>query len=387
VSCGRPRGKDTCAPCLSFSCGGWPAFVRAPCYSHRVQDSRTIKGRGTVSNPVGRFETIQIERDADWNPEEDPAPRTAFLRDASETLINYNDSPDIPFTASINPYRGCEHGCAYCYARPFHEYLGFSAGLDFETKIMVKTDAPALLRRELGSRRWQPQVIAMSGVTDCYQPAERRFRITRGCLEVLAEFRNPVGIVTKNHLVTRDLDLLGELARFDAAMVFISVTTLDPELATRLEPRASLPAMRLRAIRQLRDAGVRVGVMVAPIIPALNEEEIPAILRAAREAGAETAGRVVLRLPHGVKNVFADWLGRHHPQRRDKVLNRVREMRDGKLNDPNFGTRMSGGGILAEQIERLFTVSARKAGFSEERHAPLSVAAFRRPGGAQMTLL
>jgi DNA repair photolyase len=352
-----------------------------------MSDEPTIKGRGAASNPAGRFERIALERDADWNPEDDPAPRTVFLRDRSQTILNTNDSPDIPFTVSLNPYRGCEHGCAYCYARPFHEYLGFGAGLDFETKIMVKTDAPALLRAELASPKWKPQTIAMSGVTDCYQPAERRFRITRSCLEVLAEFRNPVGIVTKNHLVTRDLDVLGELARHDAAMVFVSITTLDAELAAKLEPRASLPAMRLRAIRELRDAGVRVGVMVAPIIPALNEEEVPAILRAAREAGAETAGRVVLRLPHGVKNIFADWLERHFPLRREKVLARVRALRDGKLNDAAFGSRMRGEGIFAEQIERLFTVAARKAGFAEGRHKPLSVAAFRRPGGTQMGLL
>jgi DNA repair photolyase len=352
-----------------------------------VNESRSIPGRGAAVNPANRFEQITLERDADWNPEEDPAPRTMFLRDTSATLINYNDSPDIPFTASINPYRGCEHGCAYCYARPFHEYLGFSAGLDFETKIMVKTDAPALLRRELGSPRWQPQPIAMSGVTDCYQPAERRFRLTRGCLEVLAEFRNPVGIVTKNHLVTRDLDLLRELARFDAVAVYLSITTLDAKLAAALEPRTSMPAMRLRALEQLSAAGIPTGVMVAPVIPALNEPEIPAILAAARRAGARRAAFVVLRLPFAVKDVFTDWLARHFPDRQEKVLSRLRSLRDGRLNDPNFGSRMSGQGIFAEQIERLFAVSARKAGFREGEMPSLSAASFRRPGGTQLDLL
>src|SRR6185436_13923514 len=229
-------------------------------------DSVTVKGRGASINPANRFEEIHLERDIDWNPEEDPAPRTKFLRDNSQTAITYNDSPDIGFDASINPYRGCEHGCIYCYARPTHEYLGFSAGLDFETWIMVKENAPELLRKELSSPKWKPQVIAMSGVTDCYQPVERKLKLTRRCLEVLAEFRNPVGIVTKNHLVTRDLDVLGELARHQAAVVFISVTTLDASLAAKLEPRASLPKHRLAAIETLSQGGVPVGVMVAPVI-------------------------------------------------------------------------------------------------------------------------
>src|SRR6185437_11098962 len=209
-----------------------------------------------------RFEKIQLERDDEWNPEEDPLPRTQFLKDSSKTIIAYNDSPDIGFEASVNPYRGCEHGCIYCYARPFHEYLGFSSGLDFETKIMVKENAPELLRRELASSKWKPQTIAMSGVTDCYQPVERKLKLTRRCLEVLVEFRNPVGIVTKNHLVTRDADVLGELAKHDAAAVFVSVTTLDPELRKVMEPRTSPPASRLSAIETLSKAGIPVGVLV-----------------------------------------------------------------------------------------------------------------------------
>ncbi|MBY0398252.1 MAG: radical SAM protein, partial [Thermoleophilia bacterium] len=244
-----------------------------------------IRGRGAAENPAGRFERFQFEPEPD--PDDPDAtgepgrPRTTFLIDASRSIIARNDSPDIPFDASINPYRGCEHGCAYCYARPTHEYLGFSAGLDFETKILVKPEAPALLRKALESPRWEPTVVALSGVTDAYQPAERRLRVTRGCLEVLAAFRNPVSIVTKNALVTRDVDLLGELASHRAAAVYVSVTTLEAGLARRLEPRTSPPARRLAAIEALARGGVPAGVLVAPAIPGLNDHEIPAILEAA----------------------------------------------------------------------------------------------------------
>src|SRR5438034_1659928 len=225
----------------------------------------TIRARGAAENPPNRFEKISLERDSDWNDPDEPAPQTQFFKDHSDTIIATNDSPDVGFEASVNPYRGCEHGCVYCYARPFHEFLGFSSGLDFETKIMVKENAPELLRRELASPRWKPKVITMSGVTDCYQPVERKLKLTRRCLEALAESRNPVAIVTKNHLVTRDVDLLGELARYDAAAVFVSVTTLDTELRKVMEPRTSPPASRLSTIEYLSQAGVPVGVMVAPV--------------------------------------------------------------------------------------------------------------------------
>ena|SRR5688572_20939845 len=213
-----------------------------------TQDQRVIRGRGAASNPANRFVRIEMERDADFDPTEDPGPKTQFYKDETATIIAYNDSPDVGFTASINPYRGCEHGCIYCYARPTHEYLGFSAGLDFESRIMVKEKAPELLRKELSSRKWKPQTLAISGVTDCYQPAERRFQLTRRCLEVLAEFRNPGGIITKNHLVTRDIDVLQELARHNAAAVFVSITTLDSSLTQKMEPRTSLPQHRLAAV-------------------------------------------------------------------------------------------------------------------------------------------
>ncbi len=245
-----------------------------------------IHGRGAHDNPANRFELLHYEPDPDAPPDEMPAPVTRFYKDKTRSIIASNDSPDIGFDKSINPYRGCEHGCIYCYARPYHEYLGFSAGLDFETKILVKEDAPQLLRKELSSPKWEPQMVAISGVTDAYQPVERRLQITRRCLEVLAEFRNPVGIITKNHLVTRDADLLAELARHDAAIVYVGVTSLDPDLARMMEPRASAPSGRLAAVRELTAAGVPTGILIAPVIPGLNDHEIPAILAAAKEAGA-----------------------------------------------------------------------------------------------------
>ena len=341
--------------------------------------------RGAGSNPPNRFEHLTFERDADWDPEQDPLPRTVFLRDRTSKIITRNDSPDIVFEASINPYRGCEHGCIYCYARPTHEYLGFSAGLDFETKIMVKEDAPKLLREELSSPAWVPKVIALSGVTDPYQPVERRLKLTRRCLEVLAEFRNPVTIVTKNNLVTRDLDLLAELASCHAVAVFISLTTLDTELRKILEPRTSPPAARLATISTLAGAGVPTGVLVAPVIPGLTDHEIPAIIAAAAKAGAMFAAHSTLRLPYAVAPLFEEWLSRHLPEKKDKVLHRLRAMRQGKLNNSEFGLRMQGEGIFADQIADMFHVACRRAGWSGEG-PELSTAYFRRPGGAQLEL-
>ncbi|HVR37265.1 MAG TPA: PA0069 family radical SAM protein [Methylomirabilota bacterium] len=346
---------------------------------------RPLPARGAVSNPPNRFEEIRLERNEDWNPEDDSAPQTRFYKDHSATFINYNDSPDIGFDASINPYRGCEHGCVYCYARPTHEYLGFSAGLDFETRILVKEDAPELLRRELSARRWKPQALALSGVTDPYQPVERRLKLTRRCLEVLAEFRNPVGIVTKNHLVTRDLDVLAELACHRCVAVFLSITSLDTDLRRVMEPRTSPPAARLAAIRKLAGAGVPVGVLMAPVIPGLNDTEIPAVLDAAAAAGAVSAGYVTLRLPHGVSALFEEWLERHFPARKENVLQRIRAVRGGRMNDARFGSRMRGEGVFADQIERMFDVARRRAGLNRS-HPELSIAGFRRPAGAQLEL-
>jgi len=351
-----------------------------------MQTERIIEAhRGALENPVNRFEKIFLEPDADWNPEEDVLPRTQFLKDHSKTAISMNDSPDIGFSAGLNPYRGCEHGCIYCYARPTHEYLGFSAGLDFESRIMVKEDAPELLRAELSSPKWQPQAIFMSGVTDCYQPVERKLKLTRRCLEVLAEFRNPVGIVTKNALVARDVDLLGELARHKAVAVMISVTSLDPALRGIMEPRTSPPGARLETIRKLAAAGIPVGVLVAPIIPGLTDHEVPAILKAAAAAGATSAGCTVIRLPHAVAPLFEQWLGTHLPDKKEKVLNRLRSMRGGKLYDAQWNKRFSGEGIFAEQIAQMFEVARRKAGIASEG-GELSTAAFRRAGGTQLSL-
>lgn len=343
------------------------------------------RGRGSgLQQPPNRFERLSVTLDEEFAAEAS-GPRTQFLRDSARSIISRNDSPDISFGASINAYRGCEHGCAYCYARPSHEYLGFSSGLDFESRILVKMEAAALLRAELASPKWKPEPLVMSGVTDCYQPIERKLGITRACLEVLAEFRNPVVIITKNHLVTRDLDPLSRLATHAAARVFLSVTTLDADLGSRLEPRASRPARRLAAIRDLAAAGIPVGVLVAPVIPGLNEHEIPAILAAAAEAGAQTAGYTVLRLPYAVKDIFRAWLEAHFPERVDRVLNRVRSLRGGKLNDSTFGERMRGDGIFADEIANLFAISARRAGLNRRR-SELSTAAFRRPPGAQLEL-
>lgn len=357
------------------------------------RDPDPFRGHGAASNPPNRFERLHYEgeaaEDVGLAPEEiGPALDVRYLRDPSRSIVATNTSPDVGFDASVNPYRGCVHACAYCFARPTHEYLGFSAGLDFETRILVKEDAPALLRRALAARSWRPRVVALSGVTDCYQPIERRLGLTRRCLEVLRDFRNPVVIVTKSRLVARDADLLGELARFDAAAVSISITTLDPELQRRMEPRAPRPALRLAAIEALARAGVPVGVLVAPVVPGLTEHELPAILRAAAEAGARHAGYVVLRLPHGVKELVDEWLVRHYPARRDKVMRRVRALRDGRLYDPRFGVRQRGAGPLAVQIEQLFEMGRRRAGIPDAQPA-LSTAHFRRPtgGGAQLALL
>lgn len=364
------------------------------------------KGRGARANPTGRFERRQLEPDLDTlsaietvntpgAPDdfdalgEDPSltsgPETVVIPDASRTAINFNKSPDIPFNASLNPYRGCEHGCAYCYARPTHEYLGYSAGLDFETKILVKEHAPELLRRELSSPRWKPQVVSLSGVTDAYQPLERRLALTRRCIEVFVEFRNPISILTKNALVTRDIDLLLQLAEDNAVTVALSITTLNAQLQRILEPRASSSQQRLRALEKLSKAGIPTGVMIAPILPGLTDIETPALLEAAASAGARWAGQTVLRLPHGVRDLFDDWLLTHRPLRRKKVLSRIESLRGGRLNDSRFGTRMRGEGRFAEQISDLFHLWRRRQGL-DRRPPTLSTECFRRPGGTQLTL-
>jgi DNA repair photolyase len=355
--------------------------------------SPDLPGRGTTANPANRYEAFHVELDPAEPPdpdEEGEAPRdpTLYYRDASRSVLAENDSPDIGFRFSLNPYRGCEHGCTYCYARPTHEYLGFSAGLDFERRIMVKDDAPTLLRQAFLAPRWEPQVVALSGNTDCYQPVERRLRLTRRCLEVFAEFRNPVAAITKSALVARDADLFADLACDGAAHVMLSITSLDPDLARRMEPRAAQPARRLDALATLAAAGVPVGVMIGPVVPGLNDAEIPRILEAAARAGARSASWVLLRLPKPVDALFERWLDEHYPERKSRVLARIRDTRGGRISDARFGHRQRGQGEYAEQIAALFQVAARKHGL-DRRLAPLNAAAFRRPAraGDQLRLL
>jgi DNA repair photolyase len=330
------------------------------------------KGRGATSNPKVRFETLGVDPfDDGWDSlaqtrAEDPPPATEVTADASRSVIVRNTSPDIPFDRSINPYRGCEHGCVYCYARPTHAYLGLSPGLDFETRLRAKFDAATLLERELARPGYVCQPIALGTNTDPYQPVERRLNITRGVLEVLARCLHPLTIVTKSAAVVRDLDLLAPMARQNLARVAISVTTLDGELARRLEPRAAAPHRRLQAIRQLSEAGVPTAVMVAPIIPALADQELERILEAAAAAGASSAGYVLLRLPHEVKELFEHWLTAHAPGRAAHVLSLVRQCRGGRLYDATFGRRMRGEGPYAQLIERRFTAAKRRLGLAVE---------------------
>lgn len=353
----------------------------------------SVPARGSPVNPHPRFQALEFELDPDALDfdllhGEHIEPRTRFLRDDSRTVISSNTSPDIPFDRSLNPYRGCEHGCSYCYARPGHEYLGMSAGLDFERLILVKKDAASLLAAELRRPSWQPQLLMLSGVTDPYQPVERHLGITRACLQVLLEFRNPVGIITKNHLVTRDIDILTELSRLGLVTVTLSVTTLDEQLRRRLEPRTATASRRLDAISRLADAGIPVHVNVAPLIPALNDHEIPAILEAAAAAGAGSASYTVLRLPGAVAEVFSAWLQEHYPERADKVLHRVRQMRDGRLNSPDFGSRMRGSGEYGAQLGSLFRLWCRRLGLGRRPGpAELRTDLFRVPGSVEQPRL
>lgn len=344
-----------------------------------------IQGRGASFNPQNRFEKLRIDyTDEDFQDfsDEDPARKveTNYYYDSSRSILAKNDSPDVPFTYSLNPYRGCEHGCIYCYARPTHEFLGFSAGLDFETKILVKTHAPQLLEGALCDPKFEPQVIALSGNTDCYQPVERKLKLTRGCLEVFLKYKNPVGIITKNALILRDLDLLQEMAKQHLASVTISITSLDPDIIARMEPRTSRPANRLDAIRKLADAGVRVSVNVAPIIPGLTDQEIPEILKQAADQGATSAEYIMVRLPFAVKDLFCEWVQREFPLKAEKILNRIREIRGGNLSDPRFHSRMSGEGEFADLISSLFNASCQRFHLNETKPYRLTTRHFQRPG-------
>ena len=339
-------------------------------------------GRGAQNNPTNRFARIEYVDDLSDLENVDDAQstrtQTEYFVDASQSVVSENDSPDVFFRYSLNPYRGCSHGCSYCYARPTHEYLDLSAGLDFETKIFVKGKAPELFKEWLTRDGYEPEMVMLSGVTDCYQPAERHFQITRRCLEVALAARQPIGIVTKNALVTRDLDLLKQMAERNLISVALSITSLNQSLTRMMEPRTSSPAARLRAIRELSDAGIPTRVMIAPVIPSLNDSEIPSILKLSGEAGATSAGYVLLRLPLTVKPIFLDWLATNLPSQKDKIEARMRSTRGGELYESNFATRMTGRGEIADQIRQTFEVFARKYGLNET-HTPLDVSQFRRP--------
>ena len=346
-----------------------------------------IRGRGTRENTSGRFERQSRVTDGDdydaiaLAEEEDLANglqmRTVLHTDTSRSIITTNDSPDVGMEASVNPYRGCEHGCIYCFARPTHEYLGLSAGVDFETQIYVKPNAPDLVAGKLSSKAWTPKVVMMSGVTDCYQPSERKLEITRGCLKVFNEFRNPVSIVTKNFLVTRDMDIFREMRDWNGIGILLSITTLDGKLARTMEPRASQPALRLKAVEMLAKENIKVGIMIGPVLPGLTDHEIPAILKAAADAGATRAHYTMLRLPYSVKDMFQTWLRDHYPDRAEKVLSHVRDTRGGKLYESDFETRMRGTGRYAESIADIFKLYKAKYGLNKPT-PPLSTAHFRR---------
>lgn len=332
-----------------------------------------IKGRGSSSHLPGRFETLTIEAvDDGWAEdasEEFAAPRlrTDVRAETARSIISRNTSPDVGFNQSVNPYRGCEHGCSYCFARPTHAYLNLSPGLDFETRIFAKTNAAELLRKELARPGYVPQPIVLGINTDAYQPIERKLGITRQLIEVMAETRHPFSLITKNALVERDLDLLAPLAAQQLVSVHFSVTSLDPHLSAKLEPRASAPHARLRAMRRLAEAGIPVGVMVAPVIPWINDAELESVLEAAREAGASSAGYVLLRLPYEVAPLFRDWLHAHHPQRAEHVMSTVNQLRGGKDYDSRFGKRMRGEGAYADLLANRFKLASKRLGFNASR--------------------
>ena len=355
-----------------------------------ILGKNALKGRGSLSNPAGRFDRTGIEAvDDGWVPEEAPeSVATSVAPDRARGVISTNDSPDIGFDQSINPYRGCEHGCIYCYARPSHAYLGLSPGLDFETKLFYKQDAAKVLEAELSHPRYVCKPIMLGANTDPYQPVERRLQVTRSILAVLAKCRHPVSIVTKGVLVARDIDLLAELARQNLTSVVMSLTTLDVEVKRTLEPRAASPQARLKIMRQLAEAGVPTGVLVAPVIPAITDHETESILEAAKDAGARMAGYVLLRLPYEVKDLFREWLAQHYPQRASHVMSLVRDARGGRDNDPNFGTRMRGTGPYAEILRNRFKLAARRLGLDSSRNVALETTHFRQPGpaGSQLQL-
>ncbi|HSX85225.1 MAG TPA: PA0069 family radical SAM protein [Cellvibrio sp.] len=344
------------------------------------------KGRGAVSNITGRFETQLIETvDDGWLPHTDdtdinPALKTSVTPELAKTILSRNQSPDLPFSVSLNPYRGCEHGCIYCFARPTHSYLGLSPGLDFETRLYAKTNAPELLRRELAHKSYQPQPIALGVNTDAYQPCERELRLTRRCLEVLHECDHPVGLITKSALIERDIDLLRDMAGKNLVAASITITTLDHSISRTLEPRAASPSRRLRTIEKLAQAGIPVLVSVAPVIPFVTEQELEKVMSAAADAGASAAGYTVLRLPWEVNPLFQQWLETHFPERAQRVMNRIRDMRGGKDYDANFATRMRGEGLWADMIRQRFAKGLKRYNLNKSgRFVQMECSLFRKP--------
>ena len=351
-----------------------------------------MTGRGAGFNPPNRFEELKVEKAPDdlaqYFEDRDPEHNvlTKFYIDHTKSILAKNESPDLGFTYSLNPYRGCEHGCIYCYARPTHEYLGFSAGLDFETKIMVKPDAAVLLEKQFRSEAWQPQVVLLSGNTDCYQPIERKLGITRKCLQIFLKYRNPVSVITKNALIERDVDILRELALLDLVFVIITITTLDPVLARRMEPRTTTPAKRLDAIERLAANNIPTGVNIGPVIPGLTDVEIPTIVSCAAERGARYASFTLVRLPMAVKDLFVEWLERTLPDRAPRILNRIRSVREGQLTCSEFGKRLKGEGKIADVIDQLFQSSCRQFRLNQQK-LTLSTEQFRREDTLQMKIL
>jgi len=343
-----------------------------------------FKGRGAADNPQCRFDGRGREAcDDGWETEDEEAraPRTEVTLTRARSIISRNDSPDIPFSQSINPYQGCEHGCVYCYARPSHAYLGLSPGLDFETKLFAKVNAAQLLRAELSRPDYRCEVISLGANTDPYQPIERKYKITRGILEVLSECDHPLGIITKSALVERDLDLLAPMAKKGLVHVFVSIGTLDHDLMRRLEPRSSAPERRLKVLRALSEAGVPCGVLVAPVIPFLNDHDLEAVLERSAAQGAGTAGYQILRLPYELKDLFKEWLERHYPLKAARIMSQIRQMRGGRENDSRFGARMSGEGLFAELQERRFRLACGRHGLNLRGRDELDAARFKPPAG------
>jgi DNA repair photolyase len=327
-----------------------------------------IKGRGTPLNPSGRFEKFEFEADEDFSEDEKKI-FTQFFIDDSKSVISVNDSPDVDFDYSFNPYRGCEHGCVYCYARPTHNYLGFSSGLDFETKIMVKPEAHLLLEKEFRKKSYIPDVVIFSGNTDCYQPVEKKLEITRKALAVCLKFRNPVSMITKSSLVVRDIDILSEMSRLNLIKVTLSITTLNKDLSLKMEPRSSTPGMRLKTLESLAASNIPCSVNIGPVIPGLTDEEIPAILKAASESGAKSAGYIMLRLPHDIKELFTNWLTTEYPDRAKKIINRIKATQGGEMYLPEFGKRFVGQGEFSDLIRNIFDINCKKYGLNEDNHS------------------